>query len=227
MAERSPDSKERILRTFAEMVAEHGYDTVSLSMVAGHLGISKGTIVHHYGTKDRMLEAIHHEYMTRRMAEAKEIAARFDDPAQLLTAFIAQLLITERDDRAATVAFAREIARFSQLDLMRDVRRMRATYAQLVNDAIDRGMKQGLFRQDDSELVTLQVFGMCNWSWTWMRPDIRWQVKEIASTWITTLLLGLLAQPEELGFDIDEIVTTVEQIVADPQVNGARRVAAA
>ena len=55
MSTRSPGSKDQILRTFADMVAEHGYDNVSLSMVAGELGISKGTIVHHYGTKDRML----------------------------------------------------------------------------------------------------------------------------------------------------------------------------
>jgi AcrR family transcriptional regulator len=221
MSERSPDSKDRILRTFTDMVAEHGYDDVSLSMVANHLGISKGTIVHHYGTKADMLEAVHHDYMTRRLAEAKEIAARFDDPAELLTAFIAQLLITQRVDREATVAFAREIARFSTLELMREVRRMRASYAQLLNDAIDRGMKQGAFRQDDPELVTLQVFGMCNWSWTWMRPNIRWSVREIASTWITTLLLGLMARPEELEFDVDHIVTIVEQIVADCPVLAA------
>lgn len=227
MSTRSPGSKDQILRTFAQMVAEHGYDNVSLSMVAGELGISKGTIVHHYGTKDRMLEAIHHDYMKHRIAEAKEIVTDFTDPREQLTALIAQLMITQRDDRAATVAFAREIARFSALDLMRDVRHMRGEYAALLRDVIERGMETGQFREANSELLTLQVFGMCNWSWTWMRPKMRWKVNEIVSAWVTTLLVGLDAGPNEIGLDVDGIVAAVEQIVAESPPLAAPRAAVA
>ena len=116
-------SKPDILRVFARHVADLGYDEVSLRMVAEELGISKGTIVHHYSSKDRLLEAVHSEYMRRRLAEAHMILEQIEGPAEQVVALISQLLIAQRDDRAATVAFAREFVRFSSLKVMHDVRR--------------------------------------------------------------------------------------------------------
>src|SRR4051794_19136496 len=43
-----------ILVTFTRHVAERGYDRANFGDVAAELGLSKGTIVHHFGTKDRM-----------------------------------------------------------------------------------------------------------------------------------------------------------------------------
>ena len=44
-------SRDAILRVFAELVARKGYSDTSLSEVAGTLGLSKGTIVHHFGDR--------------------------------------------------------------------------------------------------------------------------------------------------------------------------------
>ena len=52
-----------ILRCFTELVAERGYDEVSVRDVAEALEISKGTILHHFGTKEAMLEQMHNDYM--------------------------------------------------------------------------------------------------------------------------------------------------------------------
>jgi TetR/AcrR family transcriptional regulator, cholesterol catabolism regulator len=60
--------KDDILRCFAELVAERGYDAVSLRDVAETLEISKGTILHHFRSKDRMLEQVHADYMRRRLS---------------------------------------------------------------------------------------------------------------------------------------------------------------
>jgi AcrR family transcriptional regulator len=207
-------SKYDILDTFARLVAQLGYDEVSLRMVAEELNLSKGTIVHHYGTKDRILEAVHNDYMTRRLREAHEILDRISDPADQLTAFVAQLLLAQRDDRPATVAFAREIARVSTLELMKDVRAMRNQYAQLVQQAVQRGMDAGVFRRDDADLITLQIFGMCNWSWTWLRRDGQWSIAEIVDTWVGTLLSGLNLRADGGAPDRAPIVEMVEQIMA-------------
>ena len=114
------------------MVADVGYDEVSLRLVAEELGLSKGTIVHHFGSKDRLLEELRREYMTCRLKESRAILTEFDGPRDQLTAFVAQLVLAQRDDRAATVAFAREITRFATLDLMSEVRSMRNEYSRLL-----------------------------------------------------------------------------------------------
>ncbi len=203
-------SKPDILRVFARHVADLGYDEVSLRMVAEELGISKGTIVHHYGSKDRLLEAVHSEYMRRRLAEARVILEQIEGPAEQVVALIAQLLIAQRDDRAATVAFAREFVRFSSLKVMHDIRHMRAEYTAIIRNVIANGIEQGVFRPGSPDLVTLQIFGMCNWAWTWMRPEMQWSVGEIVDAWTGVLLSGLIIDGERCrSIDVEAIVDKV------------------
>ncbi|MDX6589074.1 MAG: TetR/AcrR family transcriptional regulator, cholesterol catabolism regulator [Solirubrobacterales bacterium] len=138
--------------------------------------------------------------MRRRLAEADEFLAEFPDPVDQLQLIVYQLMLAERDDRAATVAFAREIVRFASEDVMSDVRAMRTRYSQMVADIIRRGVEQGSFAQIDPSLAALQLFGMCNWSWTWFEPDGAWSAREIADDFCRTLIGGFSRQglPDDL-----------------------------
>jgi AcrR family transcriptional regulator len=194
MSTTRPERRSRkadILECFAEMVAERGYDAVSLRDVAETLGMSKGTILHHFRSKDRLLEQVHSDYMRRRLAEAHAFLGELDSPADQVRALIYQLMYAQAGDRAATVAFAREIVRFASEEVMEDVRRMRDEYTVLMRDAIARGIERGQFAQADPTMVSLQIFGMCNWSWTWYRPDGTWSADEIAESFTATLFRGL------------------------------------
>ena len=186
-----PSRKADIIRCFSELVAERGYDAVSLRDVAETLEISKGTILHHFRSKDRLLEQVHSEYMQRRLREARSFLARLDSPADQVCALIYQLMYAEAHDRAATVAFAREIVRFASEDVMAEVRTMRDEYSSLLRKALARGMEAGQFVTADPAIVALQIFGMCNWSWTWYRPDGAWTADDIAETFSTVLFRGL------------------------------------
>ena len=42
------DTKEKILRTALLLFARDGYEAVSVSMIAGELGITKGALYKHY-----------------------------------------------------------------------------------------------------------------------------------------------------------------------------------
>jgi AcrR family transcriptional regulator len=193
-----------ILRCFTEMVAERGYDEVSVRDVAEALGISKGTILHHFRSKESLLEELHGDYMRRRLAEAHEFLAGFEDPVDQLQLIVYQLMISQRDDRAATVAFAREIVRFAGEDSMSDVRAMRAEYSALVTEIIRRGTEQGSFADVDPSLTALQLFGMCNWSWTWFEPAGAWSAGQIADEFCRTLIDGISRQapPTELRGEV-------------------------
>ncbi|WP_432973812.1 TetR/AcrR family transcriptional regulator [Dactylosporangium sp. CA-233914] len=207
-------SKGDILRTFAASVARVGYDEASFREVAEELGISKGTIVHHYGTKERLFEAVQRAYMERRLWEAEQILAAGGGAEAQLTGIIAQLLVAQQDDRDATLAFAREITRFGSMDVMRDVREMRARYAAMLEGVLRDGMNEGVFVEHDPALVAFQVFGMCNWVWTWWRPGHRWSIADVVRTWMTTLLSGLEVHPGNHGLDVDAIVAHVGDTIA-------------
>jgi AcrR family transcriptional regulator len=198
-----------ILQCFTEMVAERGYDEVSVRDVAEALGISKGTILHHFRSKEALLEQLNADYMRRRLAEANEFLVGFDDPVDQLQLIVYQLMLSQQDDRAATVAFSREIVRSAEEEMMAEVRAMRDQYSALVIEIIRRGVESGAFDEVDPRLTALQVFGMCNWSWTWFAPEGRWPASKIADEYCRTLIGGLAGgrpRPELKGDVLAEAV---------------------
>ncbi|HVO55897.1 MAG TPA: TetR/AcrR family transcriptional regulator [Solirubrobacterales bacterium] len=184
-----------ILQCFTEMVAERGYDEVSVRDVAEALDISKGTILHHFGSKEALLEQLNADYMRRRLAEAGEFLAEFPEPVDRLQLIVYQLMLSQQDDRAATVAFSREIVRSASAELMAEVRAMRDEYSRIVIEIIAAGVESGAFAAVDPQLTALQVFGTCNWAWTWFEPGGRMSATEIADQYCATLIGGLAAGP--------------------------------
>jgi AcrR family transcriptional regulator len=180
-----------ILRCFTELVAERGYDEVSVRDIAEALKISKGTVLHHFRSKEAILEQINNDYMRRRLAEARDYLPDLDDPVDELQAFICHLMLCQQDDRAATVAFSREIRRSAEEPTMAEVRRLRDEFSDILIEILERGVKSGTFAAVDARLTAVQIFGMVNWAWTWFRPDGSMDAAEIADQFSRTLIGGL------------------------------------
>ena len=184
-------SRDAILRVFAEQVADRGYADTSLSDVAGELNLSKGTIVHHFGTKESLLREVHVAYFSRRFAEADYVHAQLKDPVSRLAAMIYALLAAHRDDRAASLACLRELVRYFDGDLTDYIRKQRARYTAIVHGILRDGVDEGVFRTADPKMSALQIFGMCNYAWTWYQPDGSRSVEDIARLFARNILDGL------------------------------------
>lgn len=65
------EMKEKILRTALRLFAQEGYEAVSISQIAGALGLSKGALYRHYRDKRDVLDSIVRE-MERRDAEGAQ-----------------------------------------------------------------------------------------------------------------------------------------------------------
>ena len=184
-------SRDAILRVFAEHVADRGYADTSLGDIAAELNLSKGTIVHHFGTKEALLREVHMAYFTRRFAEAEYVHAQLKDPVSRLAAMIYALLAAHRDDRAASLACLRELVRYFGGDLTNYVREQRARYTAIMDGILRDGVAEGVFRTADPKMSALQVFGMCNYAWTWYQPDGSRSVEDIARLFARNILDGL------------------------------------
>ena len=216
---RGTGRKDDIVERAGELIAQRGYDQMNLRDLAESMQISKGTILHHFGSKERLLEHVHRAYMRKRLAEARAILEATDSAPERLAALIYQLMIVQRTDRSATVAFAREIVRFSSNDLMADVRRMREEYTGIVRDVLEQGMREGQFRRDDASLLTLMIFGMCNWSWTWYRPEGRQSPEQIAALFTRSVLHGL-ARDDRVEVTERRIARLVNDVLHDVASRG-------
>jgi TetR/AcrR family transcriptional regulator, cholesterol catabolism regulator len=198
-----------ILLAFTDQVAKRGYDEVSIRDVAEALEISKGTVLHHFRSKEAILEQINNDYMRRRIAEAREYLAELDDPVDELQAFICQLMLAQQDDRAATVAFSREILRSAEEPAMAEVRRLRDEFSEMLVDILERGEKAGTFATVDPRLTAVQIFGMINWAWTWFVPGGRMSAIEIAEQFSRTVIGGLAPGTEREGVAAERLASAV------------------
>lgn len=216
MAGRRPkaSSREAILRVFADHVAKRGYAETSLVDVAADLGLVKGTIFHHFSTKEALLGEVHVAYFGRRFAETAYIQSVLDDPAAQLVAMIYALLAAHRDDRAASLACLRELVRLFDGELNEYVRTQRTRYTETLVDIIRNGVRQGAFETSNPQMTALQVFGMCNYAWTWYQPEGSASVEEIATLFARDLLCGISGPNGSEGdFDVlmAQAIETVTQ----------------
>jgi len=203
--------RDEILRVFTEHVARLGYDGTNLADIAAELDISKGTIVHHFGTKLALLEIQHVHYMRRRIEHARLILSRLERPSERLAGLIAASMLALHREPAASGAFAREVNRFRSADFATS-RGLREEFLGFTVDTIDEGVDSGEFRPCDTPIVALQLQGAVNWSWHWYHADGRRGPYEIASELARTMLGGLLVRdPAPPVLDLERIEAIVEE----------------
>lgn len=196
---RGPGRYTEILDAFTRRIAEEGYDGTNFGAVAAELGVSKGTIVHHFGTKERILAALHESYMRRRLAELDLIMQRLHTPEVQLAAILHAFIYYQVEDREATVAFQREIARLAGEPAMAEGRALREHYLARVREIIRAGVGSGVFRPVDAGVDALLIFGSVQWAWTWFNPAGSKSVEDIGAALVDLVLGGLLADREPLS----------------------------
>lgn len=207
---RGPGRRDEILETFTRHVAQHGYNEANFAAVATELGMSKGTIVHHFGTKDRLLAALHQSYMSRRLQEARLIVERLRGPDEQLAGLLFSFVLYQVHDRDATVAFQREISRIADGEGVR----LRDEYLNLVRDVLHRGVESKRFRDGDVSVRSLLLFGSTQWAWTWFRPAGRFSAEQVGSELVDMVLGGLLVRRTELA-KLSSVDGHVLQVVHD------------
>jgi AcrR family transcriptional regulator len=215
-------NRDKILEVFTEMVADRGYARAAIADVAAAVGVSKGTILHHFGNKEALLNEMGAAYIERRNVELAHALERLDEPVEQFSAVVFCTVLGMRDDRAATRAFAREFSLFQSEPGLQPARDRRIAYAELVTAVIEGCMVAGVLRPDEPSIVLLEVLGMCNWMWTWYRPDGRLSAEQIAERFIRTLLRGLGPEPggrHELAIDTARITG----LLREPAVRAAQR----
>jgi TetR/AcrR family transcriptional regulator, cholesterol catabolism regulator len=210
-----------ILSVFTRNVARDGYAGSNFSQIANELGISKGTIVHHYGTKDRLFAQMHDAYMERCLAQAHAIIARLPSPAERLAGLLFSFLLYQEVDRDATVAFQREIATLATHEALANGRRLRDTYLALVREILRDGVATGVFRPLDVHVQSLLIFGASHWAWTWFHPGQPLTALDAGAQLVQLALGSLLIDRtvlEQLADPGGAPALTAVQVLADPSL---------
>ena len=151
-------TRSALLDAAIERFAEHGPGT-SIDVVAADVGVTKGALYHHFGSKDGLVEEVYKEAIRRHAARVMEASASGDGRARLLALVDAsarlyssrtpfyRLLTTLHLEAATNRRHLEDVARRVQ-------RRQRDHMIELVRT----GQRDGSIRADvDAEAVGLTV----------------------------------------------------------------------
>lgn len=163
------DQREMILEQAGLLFARRGYPATSMNQVAEACGLSKATLYHYYKDKYTLLVNIAEAHVTRLAAIVEEVAAHGLEPEARMRELILSLV-----REYATAQSAHRV-------LTEDVKFLEPEDRQRVLDqerAVVRGFAQAVvaLRPDLGSTVmgmplTMLLFGMINWMFTWMKPE--------------------------------------------------------
>lgn len=181
------DQRELILDRAAAVFARGGYPGTSMNQVAEACGLSKATLYHYYRDKYALLVSITDGHVSRLQAIVRGTLAADSTPEAQMRALIRRLVEeyahAQNAHRVLTedVKFLQPADRQHILDKEREVvRGFAQVVAALRPDLQDAAM---------SKPLTMLLFGMINWLFTWMKPDGRLDYDAMAPV-VTDLFLG-------------------------------------
>jgi AcrR family transcriptional regulator len=192
---RSPsfiEQRDAILDKAAMLFARRGFHATSMAMLAEACGVSKALLYHYYRDKESILFDVAAPHVDRLVVLIQEVLERYP------------LTSPEEAQTALSEAITRFLAEYSQAQhrhivLVQDVKHLPPTLAdqirskqRLVVHGVERIVAALAGPAAPHPLVaalTMTLFGMINWTFTWLRPEGPLTHRELAPL-VTHLFLG-------------------------------------
>jgi AcrR family transcriptional regulator len=163
------DQRGLILSHASELFARSGYAATSMNAVAEACGFSKPTLYHYFRDKDALLASICDEHVLRLHAMASEVLAEPLPARDKLRELIHRILEEYADAQHAHRVLTEDVRFLGPTDQARILGRERevvAAFAQVV-----AGVRPDLQAAALATPLTMLLFGMINWMFTWLRPE--------------------------------------------------------
>ncbi len=193
MAQAAPVRTRRadVVRAAARLFSERGYHGTSMQHLGDALGLLRGSLYAHIGSKEELLFEVVDGGADRFLQRGRE-AAELDGPAaDRLTALLVGHVETVSEHIEAATVFLNEWRYLS--DEHRElVQSKRDEYENLVRRVIEDGARSGEFRRDlDVALATRLVLSAANWTYTWFKPGGALSPGDVGRSFADQLVRGL------------------------------------
>ena len=162
------EQRDMILRRAAHLFARRGYSATSMNQVAEACGLSKATLYHYYRDKYNLLVSIADGHVSHLQALVSEVSALGLAPEQRLRELILRIVGDYADAQDAHRVLTEDVKFLEPADQQRVLDKERevvAGFAQALSDAHPPVADARL-----SKPLTMLLFGMINWMFTWMKP---------------------------------------------------------
>ncbi|GAC1535079.1 MAG: TetR/AcrR family transcriptional regulator [Ramlibacter sp.] len=162
------DQREAILARAAHLFATRGYSATSMHEVADACGLSKATLYHYYRDKYALLFSIADTHVERLQRIGREAVAQATGPQARLRALVGRLVEEYADAQDAHWVLTSEVRFLAPADRRRVLERERQVVAAFAD--VVGALRPDLQGAALDKPLTMLLFGMVNWMFTWMKP---------------------------------------------------------
>jgi len=155
------EQRESILAGAARLFATQGYSATSMNQVAEACGLSKATLYHYYRDKYALLFSIADTHVERLQRIARE-----DGELRTLIARLVEEYADAQDEHWVLTSEVRFLEPADRRRILDREREVVAAFAKRVS-----AMRPDLDEAALAKPLTMLLFGMVNWMFTWMKPD--------------------------------------------------------
>ncbi|MDR5835073.1 TetR/AcrR family transcriptional regulator [Caballeronia sp. LZ034LL] len=190
--------REQILELAAAKFAQTSYPSTSMADLAAASGTSKARLYHYYESKEAILFDLLDRYTKRLMLIIAEVEGASQRRglgereafADLVRAFLAEYETSHSRHVALLndVKYLEEAQRQIVLDRQRDIV---AAFARQLARAYPKRASR-----DNQTALTMMVFGMINWTFTWLKPGGKLGYREFADQVVDMIEHGLSGQSD-------------------------------
>lgn len=195
---RAPDheaQRDQILELAAAKFAQTSYPSTSMADLAAASGTSKARLYHYYESKEAILFDLLDRYTLRLMLIIAEVEGssqrRGLSERQTFTELIRAFLAEYETSHSRHIALLNDVKYL--VDTQREVilDRQRDVVAAFARQ-LSRAYPERVTKENQTS-VTMMVFGMINWTFTWLKPGGRLRYEDFAAQVVDMLEHGLAA----------------------------------
>lgn len=187
----------------ARLFSERGYHGTSMQHMAEALGLLRGSLYAHIGSKEELLFEVVDRGADRFLDRARHALEDGSDAPTRLTALLVGHIETAIEHLEAATVFLNEW-RYLSSDKRELIQRKRDDYENLIRSVIEDGIARGELRMDlDVALTARLVLSAGNWTYTWYRPGGPLTPTDVGRAFADTLIRGL--KPDSSRQDQDVV----------------------
>lgn len=193
MVRQSPQMA-RILHAAAELFAEHGYHGTGIAQLEQAVGLRRGALYHHIGSKEALLFEISTSQLRLMVDAALEIEETVPDPEERFRVLARTLLENVADHLLEWTVHYRDFTSLTGA-WKETVLELRRNYELVWWRTLTAGVDTGQFLPVPQAVALKGILGMFTYSYVWLSRDGELTPTEVADVFCDTFLNGIKNTP--------------------------------
>jgi len=187
------DQRELILSAAARLFAQRGYSGSTMAQVAAACGISKGTLYHYVRDKQDLLAQIATTHVQRLQDLVQSLSAQRLPPRQQLTELVLRFMQVYERAQAEHRVLTEDVKFLPDSGIGSPRQRVlqgQREVVQAVADAV-AALRPELQAAGLHKPVAMLLFGMMNWTFTWLHAEGPLSHEDVARLVLGVFLGGI------------------------------------